>query len=176
MSDQEKAGEPTGISRRTVTKAAVWAVPAIAVATAIPIASASQPVTATQTGSGCKTPGNSCKDPYTKGYIATLQICATLPASATQPITFTLPSTAQMTVCTQGGGCSTQTVNIAPTTFSITSKGCQTVYVDFFNNGSSPNYSINGTLNFSWTWQGQSGSGTVQIDITNTAPCPSCPS
>lgn len=60
MSEQEKAdGAPTGISRRTVTKAAVWAVPAVAVAAAVPIASASVPcVSVTGGGSGCKWPGS----------------------------------------------------------------------------------------------------------------------
>lgn len=175
MSDQEKAGEPTGISRRTVTKAAVWAVPAIAVATAIPIASASQPVTATQTGPGCKLPGNSCGAPYTKGYLATLSVCATLPASSNQPITFTLPSSVDLTFSTQGGKSETLSFAVSPTSFSITGKGCQTIYIDFYNNGASPNAAITGTLSWSWTWQGQSGSGTTPISIDSTNPCTTCP-
>ena len=59
MREQEKDGAPTGITRRTVTKAAVWAVPAVAVAAAVPIASASVPcVAVTAGGSGCKWPGS----------------------------------------------------------------------------------------------------------------------
>ena len=44
---------------RTATKAAAWAVPAVAVAAAVPIASASVPcVAVTAGGSGCKWPGS----------------------------------------------------------------------------------------------------------------------
>lgn len=59
MSELENEQAPTGISRRTVTKAVAWAVPAVAVAAAVPIASASTPcVAVTAGGSGCKWPGS----------------------------------------------------------------------------------------------------------------------
>lgn len=49
--------EQGGVSRRTVTKAMAWAVPAVAVASTVPVAAASE-VPVTLTGVGCKEPGN----------------------------------------------------------------------------------------------------------------------
>jgi len=56
---------PTGISRRTVTKAMAWAVPVIAVSAAAPAYAASQ-LNISFSGAGCKLPGNS--NPTYKGY------------------------------------------------------------------------------------------------------------
>lgn len=58
--------EPAGVSRRTVTKAMAWAVPAVAVAATVPYAAASpcndynpeNPCPVTFTGEACKEPGN----------------------------------------------------------------------------------------------------------------------
>ncbi|WP_314506962.1 hypothetical protein [uncultured Microbacterium sp.] len=63
--------QKSGVSRRTVTKAMAWSVPAIAVAATVPNAAAS-PIclTATFSGTSCKDPGNP-----TKGY--RLQVCFT---------------------------------------------------------------------------------------------------
>lgn len=49
-----------GISRRTVTKAMAWAVPAIAVAAPIPAFAASGTRPQITVGSACKSPGGSC--------------------------------------------------------------------------------------------------------------------
>lgn len=49
-----------GISRRTVTKAMAWAVPAIAVAAPIPAFAASGNKPTITVGSACKSPGGSC--------------------------------------------------------------------------------------------------------------------
>lgn len=49
-----------GISRRTVTKAMAWAVPAIAVAAPIPAFAASGTRPSITVGSACKSPGGSC--------------------------------------------------------------------------------------------------------------------
>lgn len=58
--------KPGGVSRRTVTKAMAWAVPAIAIAAPVPaFAGASQGIL-TLDGTGCKLPGNS--NPTYKGY------------------------------------------------------------------------------------------------------------
>ncbi|WP_457100824.1 hypothetical protein [Microbacterium sp. P5_E9] len=62
---------PTGVSRRTVTKAMAWAVPVIAVSAAVPAYAASQ-VAFTFNGLGCKLPGNS-NSTY-KGYAFQVQI------------------------------------------------------------------------------------------------------
>jgi hypothetical protein len=62
---------PNGVSRRTVTKAMAWAVPVIAVSTAVPAFAASQGLL-TLLGTGCKLPGNS-NGTY-KGYAFALTV------------------------------------------------------------------------------------------------------
>jgi hypothetical protein len=69
MSDAKEHVEgdlPTGISRRTVTRAIAWAVPVIAVAAPVPAFAASQAALGL-TGDACKLPGNS--DSRFKGYV-----------------------------------------------------------------------------------------------------------
>lgn len=64
-----------GISRRTVTKAMAWAVPAIAIAAPVPaFAGASQGIL-TLDGTGCKLPGNS--NPTYKGYAFNINVSNT---------------------------------------------------------------------------------------------------
>lgn len=65
---------PSGISRRTVTKAMAWSVPVIAVSTAVPAFAASQGFLQL-TGLGCKLPGNS-QELY-KGYAFRLNVSNT---------------------------------------------------------------------------------------------------
>lgn len=83
MSDLE--GQPSGISRRTVAKAAAWSVPAIALAVSTP-AYASSPGIVTLTGTGCKLPGNS--QSLYKGYAFKAAISNTNDV----PITVTITS------------------------------------------------------------------------------------
>jgi len=80
MTEIENAPEPSGVSRRTVTKAMAWAVPAIAIATPVP-ASAASPCTPVISfgGRSCKCPGQSTNDPW--GF--RLQFCATLAPGCT---------------------------------------------------------------------------------------------
>lgn len=69
--------QPGGVTRRTVTKAMAWAVPAIAIAAPVPaFAGASQGVL-TLEGTGCKLPGNS-NDTF-KGYAFNLNAINTTP-------------------------------------------------------------------------------------------------
>src|SRR4051812_36136457 len=65
MSEFEEQSTGGGISRRTVTKAMAWAVPAIAIAAPVPAFAASGGIL-NLTGLGCKLPGNS--NPILKGY------------------------------------------------------------------------------------------------------------
>lgn len=58
MSELEEP-TPTGISRRTVTKAMAWAVPAIAIAAPVPAFAGASQGTVELTGEACKLPGNS---------------------------------------------------------------------------------------------------------------------
>lgn len=74
MSDinEQVGGEaPSGISRRTVTKAMAWAVPVIAVSAPVPAYAASQ-IFFNFNGAGCKLPGNS--NSIYKGYAFALSI------------------------------------------------------------------------------------------------------
>ena len=73
MSENEE--QPTGgISRRTVTKAMAWAVPAIAIAAPVPAFAASGG-SFTLSGAGCKLPGNS--NSIYKGYAFQLSMSNT---------------------------------------------------------------------------------------------------
>ncbi|MGN8026996.1 hypothetical protein [Microbacterium sp. 22242] len=59
--------QPKGVSRRTVTKAMAWAVPAVALAAPVPAFATSGPAPVITPGAACKSPGNSCKS-FAKGY------------------------------------------------------------------------------------------------------------
>lgn len=72
MSDLEETTTP-GVSRRTVTKAMAWSVPAVALAVSAPAMAASPCIPVITFGAqSCKCPGNS--DDYKFGYV--LQLCA----------------------------------------------------------------------------------------------------
>lgn len=83
MSDLEQA--KAGISRRTLTKGAAWAVPAVLVAQATP-AFAASPGKLQVTGNACKLPGNS--NPTYKGNVFGL----TATNSFNSPISITITS------------------------------------------------------------------------------------
>ncbi|GAT72220.1 hypothetical protein MHM582_0693 [Microbacterium sp. HM58-2] len=63
----DNANTSEGISRRTVTKAMAWAVPAIAIAAPVPAFAASGETIIITPGAACKAPGASCA-PIIKGY------------------------------------------------------------------------------------------------------------
>lgn len=71
MTEETSSSEPPakGISRRTVTKAMAWSVPAIAVATSVPAYAASGGGPSVVIGDACKLPGNSCGNVFVKGYV-----------------------------------------------------------------------------------------------------------
>jgi hypothetical protein len=75
--------EPSGVSRRTVTKAMAWAVPVLAVSAAVPAYAASQ-INFQLNGAGCKLPGNS--NGIYKGYAFALIITN----NSTVPITINI--------------------------------------------------------------------------------------
>lgn len=68
MSEHEEP-TPTGISRRTVTKAMAWAVPVIAIAGPVPAFAASGGPPSGVALGACKLPGNACGDVFVKGYV-----------------------------------------------------------------------------------------------------------
>jgi hypothetical protein len=85
LNEQVEGEAPSGISRRTVTKAMAWAVPVIAVAAPVPAYAASQ-IMFDFNGEGCKLPGNS--NTIFKGYAFALSINN----NSTVPITITITS------------------------------------------------------------------------------------
>jgi len=77
MSDLEQP-QSSGVSRRTVTKAMAWAVPAIAIATPAPAFAASCiPSVTFNNGASCKCPGQSTNLGW--GYYLTICVAATCP-------------------------------------------------------------------------------------------------
>ena len=56
--------QPSGVSRRTVTKAMAWAVPAVAVATAVPAYAGASRDFVSFTGQACKDPGGGTQKYY----------------------------------------------------------------------------------------------------------------
>jgi hypothetical protein len=71
FNESDGSEAPSGVSRRTVTKAMAWAVPVIAVSAAVPAYAASQ-INFNLNGLGCKLPGNS--NSIFKGYAFALTI------------------------------------------------------------------------------------------------------
>jgi hypothetical protein len=64
VTEETSSSEPPakGISRRTVTKAMAWSVPAVAVAASVPAYAASGGPPGVAVGEACKLPGNSAQD------------------------------------------------------------------------------------------------------------------
>jgi hypothetical protein len=91
MSELEEP-TPTGISRRTVTKAMAWAVPAIAIAAPVPAFAGASQGTLTLTGAACKLPGNSSAPYSTNGAVYLFTVTNTTVNSSTISITSVLRS------------------------------------------------------------------------------------
>jgi hypothetical protein len=89
MSELEQP-TPSGISRRTVTKAMAWAVPVVAVAAPVPAFAGASQGTVTLTGEACKLPGNSSAPYDTNGAVYLFRVTNTTvnPGS----VTFAKPS------------------------------------------------------------------------------------
>ncbi|UNK70143.1 hypothetical protein [Microbacterium sp. H1-D42] len=167
MSENEQGG----ISRRTVTKAMAWAVPAVAVASSVPLAAASEIVTVSQAGDACKLPGESCKNntpSWSKGYLQPLQICNN---SNTDTITVSISVPATLTFNGQA-----ENFTPIPGNFTVGPNQCQNVVLNLNLQDNSQNSSISGTL--FWTWesqdQTQSGNGSTPISTGSTPPCVNC--
>lgn len=160
MSELEQP-TPTGVSRRTVTKAMAWAVPAIAIATPAP-AFAASPGIINFTGGGCKLPGNS--QSTFKGYAFRMSATNT----TASPITVTITS---ITLNGEDLGGST-VINLAtctnlgnpfviPANTSLSSLALLTA-----NAGSS----ANGTLTVTFTVSGVAGSQSVSVFVSAVPP------
>lgn len=155
------------ISRRTVTKAMAWAVPAVAVAATVPLAAASPIVTVTDAGDACKLPGNSCSSAgWSKGYLQPLQICN----NSTQNLTVEITEPAVLSF----NGVPTPFTPV-PASFTIPAGDCHRVVLNINTQNNSQNSTISGVLNWTWTaGDGQTGDGQTEIYTAATPPCEGC--
>lgn len=151
-------------SRRSVTTAAAWAVPVIAVGVAAPRAAASSGVHITFSGEGCKYPGQSVTGKEF-GY----------------RLVFTVTSTAETTVAftsvTAPNYPGAEIVEVGPNPASPGSKtttvpaGTSSVYVVIAADTAVSNgNSANGTATFLYT-TGTGGADTVTGDVTGFTVC-----
>lgn len=133
-------GESTGgISRRTVTKAMAWAVPAIAVAAPIPAFASSGAVTITSAGA-CKAPGSgkNCAA-WDKGYVVGFDVNN----SHTHSITVTF-SNLRMSAGING------TWTLFNNIVVVNADGTERVFIGLDNNGTSEQTSGSGLVDAYW--------------------------
>ncbi len=162
MSEKEDVSTG-GISRRTVTKAMAWAVPAVAIAAPIPAFAASGGGPTIAPGTACKAPGNSC-NPIVKGY--------SVPAVVSNPTNKIIYVTAiQINVNTSG---LTFGLNpIPPLPWTIPANGSLDVN---FNATSGNSANLAFQLGFLVTWgHNADGSDTSHSKIHLTVTVPATP-
>lgn len=156
----------SGITRRTVVKGAAWAVPAIAVAGAMPATAVSGNISFSPTVA-CKSPGASCETFY-KGYVVGFQVCNN-----------TAVDIHLRADCVYGG-----TINAEPANFKIYKDAdwlidpgqCQTILIGIENpRGASPQAAIAGTIRFTW-WDPNETPKDCRSEVAafNAAPTPPC--
>lgn len=162
----------SGITRRTVVKGAAWAVPAIAVAGAMPATAVSGNISFSPTVA-CKSPGASCETFYTcetfyKGYVVGFQVCNN-----------TAVDIHLRADCVYGG-----TINAEPANFKIYKDAdwlidpgqCQTILIGIENpRGASPQAAIAGTIRFTW-WDPNETPKDCRSEVAafNAATTPPC--
>ncbi|WP_308467493.1 hypothetical protein [Rathayibacter soli] len=173
MSENEELGatEPHTISRRSVAKAAAWAVPVIAMATAAPAYASSGTPPIITAGAACKLPGSSCKTLPPKGY----QVPATIKnPDPTKTIYIT-------GIAITNNTCANITSPTTNPALPITVTPGQTINVTFVANATnSANQACQ--FDFSVTW-GHMADGSdhdhspivVDITIPSTPPTCACP-
>lgn len=150
--------QPSGVSRRTVTKAMAWAVPVIAVASPVPAFAASKPIIpGFAGGTFCKHPGNP------KYYHALLTFRNTTAASIVVTLnTLAVGADVRPARFSSGGAL------VATYTIPATTTLC--LYVD---SGLFPN-SANGAAIFTFSYPGSGGLvqiGTGNVDDGDLPPC-----
>ncbi|MCS3841771.1 hypothetical protein [Microbacterium sp. AK031] len=155
-----------GISRRTVTKAMAWALPAIAVAAPIPAFAASGLTPTITPGAACKAPGNSC-NPIVKGY--------SVPATVHNPSDKTIYVTA-IVINVNTSGIAFGLNPIPPLPWEVPAGGSLNVN---FNATSGNSANLDFELGFSVTWgHAADGSDTehdpIQVTVTVPATPPDC--
>jgi hypothetical protein len=171
MSELEEP-TPTGISRRTVTKAMAWAVPVIAIAAPVPAFAASGGPPSGVFGGACKLSGNSCGEYFVKGYVleftltngsgedvylydqAGFEITINLTRPPSPPLPFNLTVEAVIT--------STGTLVTFPYLFEAGE--VLTVLLNAGTNDNSENLTLQGSVSFPW------GHNPVPPDPDNHPP------
>jgi hypothetical protein len=149
FNEQEKSG---GVSRRTVTKAMAWAVPAIAIAAPVPAFAGASQGTIQLTGQNCKLPGNSV-GAFSDGAVFLMTITNT----TAQPVTISITSVvrgsatqsgAQVNVVKVGPGNQTGCCTLLSTTFTVgaNSSGTYALITSDWGNSASNDVSVNYTL------------------------------
>ncbi len=162
----DNANTSEGISRRTVTKAMAWAVPAIAIAAPVPAFAASGDTPIITPGAACKAPGNSCA-PIVKGY--------SVPATVSNPDDKDVWITAVViNVNTSGIDFGLNPIPALP--WFIPAGGSLNVN---FNATSGNSANLDFQLGFSVTWgHASDGSDTdhapIQVTVTVPATPPDC--
>jgi len=99
-----ESAEPSGVSRRTVTKAMAWAVPAIAVAATVPTAVASPSCLDTGLCFGCAVVHKCCSGGPQALYWACVSFTNNGPVAVTVSFSFTVNTSANGPVMLSGGG------------------------------------------------------------------------
>lgn len=128
----------SGITRRTVTKAMAWAVPAIAVAAPVPAFASSGNVTI-QSAGACKSPGSGGCAAWDKGYIVGFDITNTHDHTIT--VTF---SNLRMTAGIEG------TWTLFNSTVTVNAEDTERVFIGLDNNGTSEQTSGSGLVDAYW--------------------------
>lgn len=158
MSELEEP-TPTGISRRTVTKAMAWAVPVIAIAAPVPAFAASGgPPTGVFQGA-CKLPGNACGTVFVKGYVLEFILTNSTGKAIylyNQPgyaVSITLTSPPGYTVFFQAAVDSNGAVVLGPspsTPYLFPAGTSVTIVLNAGTNDNSSNLALVGSVSFPW--------------------------
>lgn len=154
-------------SRRSITTAAAWAVPVIAVGAAAPMAAASPDIIITFSGEGCKYPGQSIKNKK-YGY----QLVFTVTSTVANTVTFqsvVAPNYPDAVIIEVGPDpTGTTSTKVPAGTSQVSVVIAANTEVD--GNGNS----ANGTATFIYT-TATNESGTVVGDVTGFHPCDKTP-
>ncbi|GAA4486014.1 hypothetical protein [Microbacterium panaciterrae] len=135
--------QPKGVSRRTVTKAMAWAVPAVALAAPIPAFATSGPPPQVTFGSACKNAGNSCHIPDAKqsygvpvtvqnGSLLDIWICGVTITAQTPASPIFSPATS--------------------VTLPLKVPAGQTANLFFFGQSTASGNILNGSISFAMSW------------------------
>jgi len=152
MNEFDQQQNDGGVTRRTVTKAMAWAVPAIAIAAPVPAFAGASQGTIQLTGENCKLPGASVGS-FIDGAVFLMTITNTTAQSSTISITSVVrgaavQSGAQVNVVKVGPGTQTGCCTLLSTTFTVDANSSATyaLITSDWGNSASNDVSVNYTL------------------------------